>query len=108
MRYPESLSAVQRELLAKYHASSANQFFSGEDFWQTPPTRTNRSILNSETSCSRRIYLTLQTGGSSEPVFSLTVVHSRRLGSTREILTGSVGRFRRGPQKGKSARATAP
>lgn len=54
MRYPESLFKVQRELLAKYHVSSANQFFSGEDFWQTPSTRPNRSRRNSETSCSRR------------------------------------------------------
>ena len=29
LRYPESLFKVQRELLAKYHVSSANQFFSG-------------------------------------------------------------------------------
>ena len=36
LRYPENLFKVQRELLAKYHVSSAGQFFSGEDFWQTP------------------------------------------------------------------------
>lgn len=54
MRYPESLFKVQRELLAKYHVSSANQFFSGEDFWQTLVDPTERSRRNSETSCSRR------------------------------------------------------
>ena len=36
MRYPESLFKVQRELLSKYHVTSANQYYSGEDFWQTP------------------------------------------------------------------------
>ena len=36
MRYPESLFKVQRELLSKYHVTSASQYYSGENFWQTP------------------------------------------------------------------------
>ena len=56
LRYPESLFKVQRELLTKYHVSSASQFFSGEDFWQTPvdPTESQqaqeRDILPAGTS----------------------------------------------------------
>ncbi|SHN32782.1 UPF0182 family protein [Cryptosporangium aurantiacum] len=35
-RYPEDLFKVQRSLLAKYHVSAADDFFSGQDFWQVP------------------------------------------------------------------------
>ena len=38
--------------------------------------------------CSRRITSTLQTGGSDEPVFSLTSTYIPAGSSTREILTG--------------------
>jgi uncharacterized membrane protein (UPF0182 family) len=35
-RYPEDLFKVQRELLARYHVTDAQGFFSREDFWQIP------------------------------------------------------------------------
>ena len=72
LRYPESLFKVQRELLAKYHVSSANQFFSGEDFWQTPVDPTESQQAQQRDILQPPYYLTLQTGGSNEPVFSLT------------------------------------
>ena len=88
MRYPESLFKVQRELLAKYHVSSANQFFSGEDFWQTPVDPTESQQAQQRDILQPPYYLTLQTGGSSEPVFSLTSSYIPAGTSTREILTG--------------------
>lgn len=88
MRYPESLFKVQRELLAKYHVSSANQFFSGEDFWQTPVDPTESQQAQQRDILQPPYYLTLQTGGSSEPVFSLTSSYIPAGSSTREILTG--------------------
>ncbi|WP_137657890.1 UPF0182 family membrane protein [Bifidobacterium moukalabense] len=88
LRYPESLFKVQRELLAKYHVSSASQFFSGEDFWQTPVDPTESQQAQQRDILQPPYYLTLQTGGSNEPVFSLTSSYIPAGSSTREILTG--------------------
>lgn len=88
LRYPESLFKVQRELLAKYHVSSANQFFSGEDFWQIPVDPTESQQAQQRDILQPPYYLTLQTGGSNEPVFSLTSSYIPAGSSTREILTG--------------------
>ncbi|OZG63813.1 hypothetical protein BHAP_1532 [Bifidobacterium hapali] len=88
LRYPENLFKVQRELLAKYHVSSANQFFSGEDFWQTPVDPTESEAAQSRDILQPPYYLTLQTGGTKEPIFSLTSSYIPAGTSTREILTG--------------------
>ena len=88
LRYPESLLKVQRELLTKYHVSSASQFFSGEDFWQTPVDPTESQQAQERDILQPPYYLTLQTGGSNEPVFSLTSSYIPAGASTREILTG--------------------
>ena len=88
LRYPESLFKVQRELLTKYHVSSASQFFSGEDFWQTPVDPTESQQAQERDILQPPYYLTLQTGGSNEPVFSLTSSYIPAGTSTREILTG--------------------
>ncbi|KAB5604780.1 UPF0182 family protein [Bifidobacterium jacchi] len=88
LRYPENLFKVQRELLAKYHVSSANQFFSGEDFWQTPVDPTESKAAQQKNILQPPYYLTLQTGGTNKPVFSLTSSYIPAGSSTREILTG--------------------
>ena len=36
LRYPEDLFKVQRELLARYHVTDAEEFFSRESFWEVP------------------------------------------------------------------------
>ena len=36
LRYPTDLFNVQRTLLARYHVTSASQFYSGSDFWRVP------------------------------------------------------------------------
>ena len=88
LRYPENLFKVQRELLAKYHVSSAGQFFSGEDFWQTPVDPTESATAQQQGVPQPPYYLSLQTGGSQKPVFSLTSSYIPAGTSTREILTG--------------------
>ncbi|OZG62394.1 hypothetical protein BLEM_0940 [Bifidobacterium lemurum] len=88
LRYPESLFKVQRELLAKYHVTSASQYYSGEDFWQTPVDPTESEDQQEQDILQPPYYLTLQTGGNSEPVFSLTSTYIPAGTSTREILTG--------------------
>ena len=88
IRYPESLFKVQRHLLAKYHVDSASQFFSGEDFWQTPVDPTESQSLQREDILQPPYYLTLQTRGANKPVFSLVSTYIPAGRSTREILTG--------------------
>lgn len=88
LRYPESLFKVQRELLSKYHVTSANQYYSGEDFWQTPVDPTESQSQQDQDILQPPYYLTLQTGGSESPVFSLTSTYIPAGQSTREILTG--------------------
>jgi len=88
MRYPESLFKVQRELLSKYHVTSANQYYSGEDFWQTPVDPTESQSQQDQDILQPPYYLTLQTGGTKEPVFSLSSTYIPAGQSTREILTG--------------------
>ncbi|NEG69329.1 UPF0182 family membrane protein [Bifidobacterium choloepi] len=88
MRYPEGIFKVQRSLLADYHVTSASQFFSGEDFWQVPTDPTESSADQKKDILQPPYYLTLQTGGADEPVFSLTSTYIPAGSSTREILTG--------------------
>lgn len=88
LRYPESLFKVQRYLLAKYHVDSASQFFSGEDFWQTPVDPTESQQAQNEDILQPPYYLTLQTGDAKKPVFSLVSTYIPAGRITREILTG--------------------
>ncbi|WP_421784371.1 UPF0182 family protein [Gardnerella sp. DNF00983] len=88
LRYPESLFKVQRYLLAKYHVDTASQFFSGEDFWQTPVDPTESQKAQKEDILQPPYYLTLQTGDAKKPVFSLVSTYIPAGKSTREILTG--------------------
>jgi len=88
IRYPESLFKVQRHLLSKYHVDSASQFFSGEDFWQTPVDPTESQSLQREDILQPPYYLTLQTRGANKPVFSLVSTYIPAGKITREILTG--------------------
>lgn len=88
IRYPESLFKVQRHLLAKYHVDSASQFFSGEDFWQTPVDPTESQSLQREDILQPPYYLTLQTRGANKPVFSLVSTYIPAGKITREILSG--------------------
>src|SRR5699024_5176919 len=37
LRYPADLFKAQREILATYHVTEADDFFTQQDFWQVPP-----------------------------------------------------------------------
>ncbi len=39
VRYPEDLFKVQRELLTRYHVTTASEFYTGQDFWLCPRIR---------------------------------------------------------------------
>ncbi|MBV8931793.1 MAG: UPF0182 family protein [Kutzneria sp.] len=47
-RYPEDLFKVQRELLAKYHVSNPQDFFSSVSFWDVPADPTVDSSANTQ------------------------------------------------------------
>lgn len=87
IRYPEGLFKVQRNLLERYHVTDAREFFSGNDFWQSPVDPTEKATQENQ-SLQPPYYLTLQTGGNGEPIFSLTSSFIPAGSSTREILTG--------------------
>lgn len=91
MRYPESMFKVQRELLAKYHVTSASQFFSGEDFWQTPTDPTEKAAAEGQKGALQPpYYLTMQMPQQSNPIFSLSSSYIPAGNVTREILSGFV------------------
>jgi uncharacterized membrane protein (UPF0182 family) len=90
MRYPESLFKVQRQLLGKYHVTSASQFFSGEDFWQTPedPSQKKASDSTGKGALQPPYYLTMQLPEQKTPTFSLSSSYIPAGNVTREILSG--------------------
>ncbi len=88
VRYPEDLFKVQRELLNRYHVTSASEFYTGQDFWTLPtdPTREATSGLTQPP-----FYMTLQMPGQETPSFSLTssfIPARSSQGESRNNLTG--------------------
>ena len=67
-RYPADLFKVQRNLLARFHVTEPNGFFSGQDFWQVP------NVPDAPDTGQRQppYYLVTQLPGQSEPTFQLT------------------------------------
>ncbi|MGO1315513.1 MAG: UPF0182 family protein, partial [Cellulomonadaceae bacterium] len=87
LRYPEDLFKVQRTLLATYHVTTASEFFSGQDFWQSPVEPTDRT-QNTNKPLQPPYYLTLQMPDADEPSFSLMSTFIPGGNSDRQILTG--------------------
>ncbi|WP_251153160.1 UPF0182 family protein [Cellulosimicrobium sp. Marseille-Q4280] len=85
LRYPEDLFKVQRTLLASYHVDDARQFFSGQDFWQSPPDPTASGNV---APLQPPYYLTLQMPSQEAPTFSLMSTFIPGGDSDRNILTG--------------------
>lgn len=88
VRYPEDLFKVQRDLLTKYHVTSASEFYTGQDFWTLPtdPTKKTSSGLTQPP-----FYMTLQMPGQKTPSFSLTssyIPARSSEGTARNNLTG--------------------
>ena len=84
MRYPEDLFKVQRALLGKYHVTDASQFFTGNDFWDTPsdPVQNNVDVKQPP------YYLTLKMPDQSQAEFSLMSTYIPAGSSARNVLTG--------------------
>ena len=86
-RYPEDLFKVQRTLLSNYHVTDASDFFSGQDFWQSPVDPTDRTDSTNK-ALQPPYYLTLQMPNQTSPAFSLMSTFIPGGNSDRQILTG--------------------
>ncbi|WP_420175373.1 UPF0182 family protein [Luteococcus sp. OSA5] len=67
MRYPSDLFKVQREVLARYHATNPDTWFQQSDLWEVPndPVAEGKEAPN---------YLSIKWPGDKAPVFSQTSV----------------------------------
>lgn len=68
IRYPEDLFKVQRNVLAQYHVTDAQSFYSGQDFWIVPDDPTKPTIKQAQPP----YYLTLKMPGQDKEAFQLT------------------------------------
>ena len=80
-RYPEDLFKVQRQMLASYHVSSPQDFYSSKGFWSVPtdPTKnqdgtsdTTNTTVPDSTLNQPPYYVITQTPNQSAPTFQLT------------------------------------
>lgn len=62
LRYPEDLFNVQRQLIAKYHVSDPNQFFTNDAFWSIPADLSTRGAT-AEQAAQPLDTQDVQTGG---------------------------------------------
>jgi hypothetical protein len=80
-RYPQDLFNIQRNLLANYHVTSPQDFFSSAGFWSVPPDPTENPDGSISTSVSgpsgnspnqQPYYVLAQSPGQRQPTFQLT------------------------------------
>ena len=69
LRYPPDQFEVQRQILAQYHVTSAQAFYSGQNFWSVPNDPTG-VVVNKLS--QPPYYLTEKIPGYRQPEFSLT------------------------------------
>jgi uncharacterized membrane protein (UPF0182 family) len=72
-RYPEDLFKVQRELLARYHVSNPQDFFSTQTFWDVPADPTKEGSADAASGAKQPPYYVLaQMPGQARPTFQVT------------------------------------
>jgi uncharacterized protein len=75
LRYPEVLFEAQRQILAQYHVTIAQEFYGGQNFWAVP---TDPSGLTPKQFSQPPYYLTMSMPGYKQPEFSLTTSFTPR------------------------------
>lgn len=70
-RYPEDLFKVQRDLLARYHVATAQDFFSTNTFWNVPDDPTVDGDAGG-TGKQPPYYVLAQAPGQEKPTFQVT------------------------------------
>jgi uncharacterized protein len=72
-RYPEDLFKVQRDLLARYHVTNPQDFFSTQTFWDVPADPTKEGSSDATGGAKQPPYYVLaQVPGQSKPTFQVT------------------------------------
>ncbi|MGQ4560646.1 UPF0182 family membrane protein [Dermabacteraceae bacterium P7054] len=106
LRYPEDMFRVQRAMLGAYHVTDPEEFFVGQDFWQTPADPIKNKKKNAAAGAGLALqspyYLTMQVPGQESPRFSLSSSYIPRDG--QGVLSGFlVADSETGADKGKVA-----
>ncbi|MFC0673453.1 UPF0182 family membrane protein [Brachybacterium hainanense] len=91
LRYPSDLFKAQRELLGKYHVTSADEYYTQQDFWQVPPDPTDKVQDNPDGTPGTQkdqppMYLTMQMPGQDEPRFMMSTSYIPANG--QNVMTG--------------------
>jgi uncharacterized protein len=73
-RYPEDLFKVQRDLLARYHVKTPQEFFSAQTFWDVPSDPTKEGGLDPSGNAPKQppYYVLAQAPGQTRPTFQVT------------------------------------
>ena len=69
LRYPPVLFEAQRQILAQYHVTQAQEFYGGQNFWAVP---NDPSGVAPNRSSQPPYYLTMTMPGQPQPEFSLS------------------------------------
>ena len=86
LRYPEDQFKVQRDLLSRLHVTTANGFFTGDDFWQVPVDPAKQSSKLNQPP----YYLFAKFPGQTQPTFQLTAaVNPRNRQHLAALVSGS-------------------
>ena len=72
VRYPEDMFKVQRDVLARYHVSDPQAFYSGQDFWIVPDDPTKPSLKQAQPP----YFLNLRMPDQDAPAFQLTTAYA--------------------------------
>lgn len=88
IRYPEDMFKVQRTLLTRYHVDTAEEFFSGQDFWRVPDDPSAPQNVQGLRPTQPPYYQTLQMPGQDGSAFSLSTPFIAGGTNDRNVLTG--------------------
>jgi uncharacterized protein len=84
LRYPEDQFKVQRDLLGRFHVTTPNGFFSGQDFWEVPKDPGNSTLDQPP------YYIVARLPGQDSTRFQLTAAMSpRNRGNLAAVLSAS-------------------
>lgn len=74
LRYPEDLFKVQREVLGRYHMTSAEAWYKQSELWQVPEDPISTQDASKKGAKEPPYYLSIKWPGDAKPVFSLSSV----------------------------------
>ncbi|MCL6423807.1 UPF0182 family protein [Brachybacterium sp. JHP9] len=97
LRYPADYFKAQREILATYHVTDADEFFGQQDFWQVSPDPTAAASQRADGTSGPQLpqppyYLSMQMPGDETPRFTLSSNYIPVQGQGgQNVMTGFLG-----------------